>query len=105
MGFYEIVLLALVLLAETWFAVLGGRIQQTPQYTLEILYNEKNSLDNVLRFCKDNRMTIVNLRILAMEDPGEAKYTAEVALRGSVPCDSLLASVRLMAGVVSAVGL
>ena len=26
-------------------------------------------------------MTIVNLRILAMEDPGEAKYTAEVALR------------------------
>ena len=41
-GFYEIVLLALVLLAlallaETWFAVLGGRIQQTPQYTLEIL--------------------------------------------------------------------
>ena len=113
-GYYEIAVVgtALVLLAETWFAVLGGHIAKDPQYVLEILYNEKTSLDNVLRFCKDNRMSIVNLRIKtledsfdAREDAVDAKYAAEVSLRGTTSCDTLLSQIQQMQGIVSAMSL
>ena len=34
---------------------------------MEVYYNEKNNLDQVLRYCKDSRMAIVNLKIHALE--------------------------------------
>ena len=49
--------------AETVFNSIGQRIRHTPEYTMEVYYNEKNNLDQVLRYCKDSRMTIVNLKI------------------------------------------
>ncbi len=106
-GYYELAIVgtALVLLAETWFAVLGGKITKDPEYALEILYNEKTSLDNVLRFCKDNRMAITNLRIKTLEDSEEAKYAAEVSMRGNSPRESLLSQIQKMPGVVSAITL
>ena len=45
------------------FNSIGQRIRHTPEYTMEVYYNEKNNLDQVLRYCKDSRMTIVNLKI------------------------------------------
>lgn len=106
-GYYELGLVgtALVLLAETWFARLGSGIQSAPEYAVELLYDEKTSLDHVLRFCKDNRMAIVNLRIHTMEDQSEAKYTAEVSLRGGMKQEALLDKVQQMPGIVTAVGL
>ena len=106
-GYYEIAVVgtALVLLAETWFAVLGGHIAKDPEYVLEILYNEKTSLDNVLRFCKDNRMAIINLQIKSLEDSEDAKYAAEVSLRGQSSNESLLSHIRQMPGIVSAMTL
>ena len=106
-GYYEIALVgtALVLLAETWFAVLGGHIAKDPEYVLEILYNEKTSLDNVLRFCKDNSMAIVNLQIKSLEDSEDAKYAAEVSLRGQSSSESLLSHIRQMPGIVSSMTL
>ena len=111
-GYYELGLLgtALVLLAETVFALLGAKIQHHPEYTVELSYDEKNSLDNVLRLCKDHQMAIVNLRISSAsemrdEDQSEERYTAEVMLRGNVQCEALLEMIRQMTGAVYAVAL
>ena len=106
-GYYELGLIgtALVLLAETWMARLGGTIQHAPQYAVELLYNKKNSLDQVLRFCKDNRMSIVNLTIHTAEDAARAEYIARVSLRGKMRQDTLVARIQQMPGIISAMGL
>lgn len=111
-GYYELALLgtALVVITEILFAPLGDRIQRQPEYKVQLVYGEKNSLDNVLRLCKDMRMNIISLRIQSLEEgitaKGEAKaarYTAEVTLRGSVDCNELLHVARQMPGIVSAI--
>ncbi len=96
---------ALVLLAETWLARLGSTIQHTPQYAVELTYNQKTSLDHVLRFCKDNRMSIVNLTIHTTEDAAQAEYIARVSLRGKMRQDVLVARIQQMPGIMSAMGL
>lgn len=104
-GYYELGLLgtALVLLTETWLATVGGKIQQSPEYAVELLYNEKTSLDHVLRYCKDNRMSILNLKIHTQEDAEEAQYAAVVSLRGGLKSEVLLEQVQRMPGIVAAV--
>ena len=106
-GYYELGLVgtALVLLAETWLARLGSTIQHTPEYGVEVLYNEKTSLDHVLRFCKDNRMSIVNLTIHTAEDVPQAEYIARVSLRGNLRQDALVARIQQMPGIMTAMGL
>ena len=106
-GYYELGLLgtALVLVAETWLSRLGSTIQHTPEYGVEVLYNEKTSLDHVLRFCKDNRMSIVNLTIHTAEDVPQAEYIARVRLRGKLRQDALVARIQQMPGIMTAMGL
>ena len=106
-GYYELGLLgtALVLLTETWLAKLSLGIKSAPEYGVELLYNEKNSLDHVLRYCKDSHMSIINLKIHTLEESGEANYAAEISLRGTVMCDALVEKIHQMPGVVSAVAL
>lgn len=94
-----------MLLAETWLARLGSTIQHTPQYAVELTYNQKTSLDHVLRFCKDNRMSIVNLTIHTTEDAAQAEYIARVSLRGKMRQDVLVARIQQMPGIMSAMGL
>ena len=94
----------LVLLTETVFAVFSSQILKMPTYVVEILYNEKDSLDHVLRFCKDNRLSIVNLKIHTLDDPDEATYSAEVTLRGTMPRDELILQAQQMPGIVSVTG-
>ncbi len=104
-GYYELSVIsaALVLLAETVFAELGSRIPHYPEYTVEILYNEKNSLDNVLRYCKDSHMTISNLTIHTHSaETNESAYVAEVRLRGGVSKEELTSRIRQMQGIVEA---
>lgn len=65
-----------------------------------------SALDHVLRFCKDNRLAITNLRIQTVEDDASgAKYAAEVSLRGAMRQEALLQRVRQMPGIVGAMGL
>ncbi|MBQ9251541.1 MAG: MgtC/SapB family protein [Clostridia bacterium] len=103
-GYYEIGILgtALVLMVEGWFGWFGGNIRHQPEYTLELLYNDKTSLDHVLRCCKDNHLAIVNLKIHALTDQGEASYSGLVQLRGGMAAEKLLDKIRLMPGIVSA---
>lgn len=106
-GYYELGLLGtvLVLLAEIAFGKIGLKIKHQPDYLVEILYNEKNSLDDVLRYCKDNRMDIVNLRIHSNEKGATAAYTAEVHLRGKFQSDQMVDHIQRMPGIVSAIGI
>jgi putative Mg2+ transporter-C (MgtC) family protein len=105
-GYYElgIVGAVLVLLAETVFDSLGRMIRHTPDYTLEIHYNEKNCLDEVLRYCKDSRMAIVNLKIHTLEGQ-DTLYAAEVKVRGNTQPEPLTEHISQMAGVVSVAAL
>lgn len=100
-GYYELGLLCtvLVLLAETVCAVLGSRIQMYPAYRVDVLYNEKTSLDRVLRLCKDSHMTITNLRIQSLEDE-QAQYVAAVDLQGGVSREAMIEQIRAMPGII-----
>lgn len=106
-GYYELGLLgtALVLFTETVLERLSRGIKPAPEYGVELLYNEKISLDSVLRRCKDSSMAIVNLRIHTLEEGDEARYAAEISLRGSVKCEELIDRIHQIPGVVSAVAL
>ena len=60
----------------------------------------------MLRFCKDSRMSIINLRIQSQEEhQAEAKYVAEVKLRGSLESQPLVDRIQMMPGIVSAMTL
>ena len=89
--------------AESLFWILGQKITHHPEFTVEIHYNEKNSLDNVLRYFKDNAMAITNLKIHTTEGNAPAKYAAEVFLRGAAKADALTDHVLRMPGIVSAI--
>ena len=104
-GYFELGILGtfLVLISESWLGKLGSKIiQKRPEYTIEVLYIEKNALDQVLRHCKDVHMTITNLQIISMDHHAEADYAAEINLRGNVDANRLVAQIQLMPGVVSA---
>lgn len=105
-GYIELGLIGtvLVLLSETLMARVSSAIQSSPEYALELLYIEKTLLDHVLRFCKDNRMSITNLKVQTIEDP-EAKYAAEIRLRGAMEQDALLNKVQHMPGIVASMAL
>ncbi len=95
----------LVLMAETLFNALGRKIRHTPDYSLEIFYNEKDCLDEVLRYCKDSRMAIVNLKIHTLDGKGPSLYVADVKVRGNTRPDPLTEHISHMTGVVSVAAL
>lgn len=101
-GFFEGGILGaiLVLVTETVFGELGKKIQKSPEFTLEVLYNDKDSLDHVMRFCKDQRTSIKNLRIRT-EEEGNANYAAILDLRAGKEKSMLIDSIRMMPGIVS----
>ena len=107
-GFYELGFIgaALVLVAETVFGVIGNRIKHAPEYSLEICYEDKLCLDNVLRYCKDNRMTIVRIKIHTLnEGKKHTRYAAEVRLRGAIHPEKMADTISQMKGIASAVNL
>ena len=106
-GYFElgIIGMVLVLLAETVFNSIGQRIHHTPEYIVEIFYNEKTCLDQVLRYCKDSRMAIVNLKIHTLDGKRPSLYAAEVKVRGNTRPDPLTEHISHMAGIVSVAAL
>ena len=104
-GFFEGGLLgtALVLTAEIIFPKLRLRNQLLFGFSLEILYDEKDSLDRVMRFCKDQHAYVRNLRIRA-DSGGSAKYTAILELQAfdEKKKDTLIDQIRIMPGIISA---
>ena len=101
-GFYEGGILGtlLVLMTETWFGMLSSRIQKSPEYVLRVHYNEKDSLDQVLRHCKDRKMSITNLQIHS-DTRDNTRYSADIRLRGEIKADVLALQIGRMPGIES----
>ena len=102
-GFYEgdIFATALVLITETVFSVLGGRIKHTPEFEIKLHYDHKPALDQVMRFCKDRKVSITNLSVTSVGSPESPSYVAVLSLRPrfSVNRNLLLSHIRGIRGV------
>ena len=102
-GYYELGLLGtgMVLFTETVLARMGRLIQQNPVYVMELTYQKKDSLDEVLRLCKDHRMSVVNLQIETNDQEENKVYDAVITLRGKAKITTLLSLIRLKEGILS----
>ena len=103
-GYYELAVVGtvLVLLAETAFARLALKIHLNPVYEFTIYYREKGALDEVMRFCKDRRMTIRRLRIHALPDVEAARYEANINISGNASPVQLLEAIRARPDIINA---
>ena len=103
-GFFEGGILAatLVLLVEIYGADLGSRIKPKPEYHISLRYQDKAVLDNMLRFCKDNRFSIHNLQVRGTYDDEQPVYTAMIDLRSRKfsTLDMLLEHAHTLNGVL-----
>ena len=102
-GYYELGLLGtgMVLFTETVLARMGRLIQQNPVYVMELTYQKKDSLDDVLRLCKDHQMSVVNLQIETNDQEENKVYDAVITLRGKAKISTLLSLIRLKEGILS----
>ena len=106
-GFYEgaVIGTILVLVVQIWFSQIGQNMDTLPEFEIKLVYNEKAALDDVLRFCKDEKLAIKNLQITRIGDDDIQGYTAVLLLNPNqhrIEHEVLLHRVRNMAGVVYA---
>ena len=101
-GFYEgaAAATALVLLAETYFARVGARIQHMQPFKIAVSYSRKGALDEVMRYCKDRRLAVVNLQVTGQSNA----YAAVISLRPRKKIDPgmIVDHVRGFADIASA---
>ena len=82
-GFYEGAILGtgMVLLAETLFSYLGSKITHNEAFKILLEYNNKNALNDVMRYCKNNRMVISNLEVTGKRDSTMSIYSVVLTVR------------------------
>ena len=78
------------------------KVIETPVYEFTIYYREKGALDEVMRFCKDRRMTIRRLRIHALPDVEAARYEANINISGNASPVQLLEAIRARPDIINA---
>ncbi|MBQ9592663.1 MAG: MgtC/SapB family protein [Lachnospiraceae bacterium] len=102
-GYYELGILGtlMILFVETVLAHVGRYIQSSPEFILEMNYNEKNSLDDVMRLIKDHHMSVINLQIESVEAEGEKSYDAVIHVRGKMKGKELVSKIHQMNGISS----
>ena len=105
-GFYEgaIIATVLVLVCETWLYEVSTKIRKEPEYSMVLNYCTKSALENVLRCCKDNTLSITSLQIPGKKKSDKA-YTALLDLRGGSfgeDTEPFLGMIRAITGVVDA---
>lgn len=103
-GFYEggIIATVLVLATETLFSILAQHIKRTPEFKIALHYQQKPALDQVMRYCKDQKVAITNLRVVSSSDAENPDYAALLSLRPAfhVNRDLLLTHIRNIHGVL-----
>ena len=105
-GFYEGALAAsvLILLTETVFYNAGRRLSPPATFRLTLHYKERLALDQALRECKDERLSITDLQVTGFGDTDGAVYTAVVFLRQrqreEFTADTLLSKIRAIPGIL-----
>ncbi len=82
-GFFEgaIVGTALVLVAQIVFTYLGSKITHHEAFKILLHYNDKNALNYVMRYCKDNKMVISNLEVTGKRDSVAPIYSVVLTVR------------------------
>ena len=105
-GFYEggIGATLLVLIIETFMNGIRGKIRHTHDFRIAASYYHRQDLDEVLRFCKNNSMSITNLKITGTSESSRPIYSALITLRssGDTNHDALMKKINNMEGVISA---
>ena len=103
-GYYELALLGtvLVLLAETLFSKMAAQIGLNPVYEFTVIYQEKEALDEVMRYCKNRRMNIRRLRIRSVAEGETPRYVANINLRGNASPSQLLEVIRNRPDIINA---
>ena len=104
-GFYEGAILCtiIILLTETILRNFANNISQLTEINVLVSYNDRNDLDNVLRYLKDQSISITNLHIT--NDPNDGSThnaTISIRLHGENDLDELTNSIGNMVGIVSA---
>ncbi len=102
-GYYEggIIAAILVLVTEIWISRFVQRIPPPPEFRLKLHSSQKTSLDSLLRYCKDHKLSITNLQVTGESANDVADYTALISLRAgrAVDMEALLDHVRNAEGI------
>ena len=102
-GFYEgaILTTVLILIVQTVIARLETRIPFNPDFRIVLDYRLKPALDQVLRYCKNQKFVIRNLQVTSTSEEG-APYTAVITLRPRKAFDRVAfeAGIRRIEGVL-----
>ena len=103
-GYFELGIIGtgLILISETLLGRLTSHLKRRPEFVIEVLYDDKTALDQVLRFCKNKGQSILSLQIHSLDANPEADYAAEISLRGNELPAALVSQIQAMPGVVSA---
>ena len=82
-GFYEgaIVATIVVLLAQTLFSYAEQYIRTTPEFDITLRYQDRGALDEAMRYCKDHRLAILNLKVTGDMNDYKAELTLLPKLR------------------------
>ena len=104
-GFYEGAILGtgLVLIAETLFFYLGSKITHNEAFKMLLEYNEKNALNDVMRYCKNNRMVISNLEVTSTRNAAISVYSVVLTVRPRVKIDKkkVISYINEIDGIIS----
>ena len=104
-GFYEgaILCTAMVLIAETLFFHLGSKITHNEAFKILLEYNKKNALNDVMRYCKNNRMAISNLEVTGTRDASISLYSVVLTVRprDKVDKNKVISVINDIDGVIS----
>ena len=104
-GFYEGAILgaALILLSETVFSKLGSKIAHNEAFQILLQYNDKNALNDVMRYCKDNRMVISNLAATGKRDETHSVYSVILTVRPreKVDHDKIIQHINDIPGIIA----
>lgn len=105
-GYYEggVAATVLVLLTEIVFPRVSAGIPHMPEFELALRYQHKMALDQVMRYCKDKRLAITDLRVRGAGEGENTVYTARIHLRPRKVIDrnTLLDHIRTMPEILSA---
>lgn len=105
-GFYEGGILAtiLVVVTESCFAGLSKKVRSTPELRWVVHYSDKRALDQVMRYCKNQKLSITNLQITGSSVGDQSAYSALITLHSyDAPQPGvLLKHVTEMDGIISA---
>ena len=104
-GFYEgaLIATALVLITETVFSIVGRKIPHSQEHSFCLVYTDKEALNDVMRYFKDNRMMIGNLEITGKADGDTAEYSAALLVRSRAKIDiqKITDHIRGIKGIVA----